>query len=165
MTLWLQTTALVVFALALGFALAHAAELPGKLRLDRRTYLAVQPMYHPGFTVGGFSEPLSIFVLAWLWWRWPEADAARIGISAALAGAVAMQAVYWLAIHPINRFWLKDQTLPRASARFFGSAEAAADDADRDWKRLRNRWEYAHLARAAIALPAFAALAWAIARA
>jgi hypothetical protein len=27
--------------------------LPGKLRLDKETYCAVQTIYYPGFTVGG----------------------------------------------------------------------------------------------------------------
>jgi len=43
----------------MGFALAHALEFPGKLRLDQRTYLSVQTIYYPGFTIGGIAEPLS----------------------------------------------------------------------------------------------------------
>src|SRR2546423_12001989 len=32
----------------------------GKLRLDKETYSAVQTIYYPGFTVGGFAEVLSV---------------------------------------------------------------------------------------------------------
>ena len=40
--------------------LAHALEFPGKRRLDRDTYLKVQAIYYPGFTIGGAFEPLSM---------------------------------------------------------------------------------------------------------
>jgi hypothetical protein len=45
-------------------SVAHALELPGKRRLTREQYFAVQPIYYPGFTVIGGTEPLSILVLA-----------------------------------------------------------------------------------------------------
>jgi hypothetical protein len=44
----------------MGVVLAHALELPGELRLDEQTYLAVQTTYYPGFTIGGMAEPLSL---------------------------------------------------------------------------------------------------------
>jgi len=37
----------------MALALAHALELPGKMRLSKEAYLAVQPIYYPGFTIGG----------------------------------------------------------------------------------------------------------------
>jgi len=40
-------------AVAMALALSHALELPGKMRLDKQTYLAMQPIYYPGFTIGG----------------------------------------------------------------------------------------------------------------
>jgi hypothetical protein len=44
-------TVVTVFlvAVAMSLALAHALELPGKMRLDRKTYHAVQSIYYPGF--------------------------------------------------------------------------------------------------------------------
>jgi hypothetical protein len=50
-TLQVLTTILIMVALAL--ALAHSLELPGKMRLSRDAYFAVQPIYYPGFTIGG----------------------------------------------------------------------------------------------------------------
>jgi len=42
--LWsLQILNLMLVALALSLSLAHALELPGKMRLDRDAYLQVQP--------------------------------------------------------------------------------------------------------------------------
>ena len=59
----LQVLALVLVAVAMALALAHALELPGKLRVPKDTYLAIQPIYYPGFTIGGISEPLGLIVL------------------------------------------------------------------------------------------------------
>ena len=60
---FLEILALILTAVTLTFALAHAAELPGKLRLSKEAYMAVQPIYYPGFTLGAFSEPAAIVVL------------------------------------------------------------------------------------------------------
>src|SRR5687768_4992760 len=60
---FLQILALLLVALAMAFAVAHAAELPGKMRLDRDSYMTIQTVYSPGFTIGGFSEPVSIIIL------------------------------------------------------------------------------------------------------
>jgi hypothetical protein len=43
-------------------ALAHALELPGKMRLTKEAYYAMQPIYYPGFTIGGISEPGSVIL-------------------------------------------------------------------------------------------------------
>jgi hypothetical protein len=49
----LMILAIMLTAVTMGLALAHALELPGKLRLSKEQYLAVQPIYYPGFTIGG----------------------------------------------------------------------------------------------------------------
>ena len=62
----LITLKLTALLLAVGTAIpsvAHSLDLPGKLRLTREQYLAVQPIYYPGFTVLGVAEPLSIVAL------------------------------------------------------------------------------------------------------
>ena len=53
MFILLQIVPLTLITLALSLSLAHALELPGKMRLDRKTYYAMQGIYYPGFTVGG----------------------------------------------------------------------------------------------------------------
>src|SRR5690554_5131958 len=50
----MQVATLLCVAIAMAFSLAHALELPGKMRLGREAYLTVQPIYYPGFTFGGF---------------------------------------------------------------------------------------------------------------
>ena len=44
---------LTVVLVAIAMALAHALELPGKLQLNKETYIAVQPIYYPGFFLRG----------------------------------------------------------------------------------------------------------------
>ena len=45
-----EVVAVLVVAIVMALSLAHALELPGKLRLSKEDYLAVQPIYYPGFT-------------------------------------------------------------------------------------------------------------------
>ncbi|MBB4274373.1 hypothetical protein [Rhizobium mongolense] len=46
----LEILTVLIVAVAMALALAHALELPGKMRLSKEQYLAVQPIYYPGFT-------------------------------------------------------------------------------------------------------------------
>jgi hypothetical protein len=46
----LQCLTVILVAVAIALALAHTLELPGKMRLDKETYYAVQAIYYPGFT-------------------------------------------------------------------------------------------------------------------
>lgn len=160
----LQVVTVLLVAMAMSFAVAHAAEFPGKRRLPRDTYLAVQRIYHPGFTVGGVSEPLSIVALIALLLFTPRDTTSFWWICAALAAVIGMQAVYWLAIHPVNRFWLKGERLPAASARFFavGNRGMVGEHDTGDWISLRDRWEYSHVVRAALAAPALVFVAIAV---
>ena len=67
-----------------------------------------------------------------------------------------MHAAYWVLIHPVNNFWLKDFDLHRAGKALF--ALGAADQSRADWTALRDRWEYSHAARAVLALLALVLL-------
>jgi hypothetical protein len=140
-------------AVAMSLALAHALELPGKLRLGCEEYLAIQTIYYPGFTIGGAAEPLTIIALGALLFMLPAGS--RIGwlIGAALIAAVATQILFWTIVQPVNRVWLKSIPLDPAGKRFFGTNAAIRERTD--WTRLRNRWELGHLARAVTATAAF----------
>jgi hypothetical protein len=49
-----QALTVILVAVAIALALAHALELPGKMRLlSKEAYYAMQPIYYPGFTIGG----------------------------------------------------------------------------------------------------------------
>jgi len=60
MFLAFQVATVFLAGTAMTMALAHALEFPGKMRLDEQTYMAVQRIYYPGFTVGGIAEPLAV---------------------------------------------------------------------------------------------------------
>ncbi len=49
----LQVVTVVLVVVAMAPALAHALKLPGKMRLTKEAYVAMQPIYYPGFTIAG----------------------------------------------------------------------------------------------------------------
>ena len=53
----------------------------------------------------------------------------------------------------MNKFWLKDQDLKGFGRGFFsvGSPALAEQPGDDGWTRARDRWEYSHVLRAALA--------------
>ena len=154
----LQIVTLVLAAVGFSLTLAHALELPGKKRLDKQAYVAVQSIYYPGFTIGGlFGEFGAIVAAMILLVATPPDTAAYLLTFIALIALLLMHGIYWVLTHPVNRVWLGDQKLGSAGAAFFNTTGAAV--AGEDWTRLRDRWEYSHVARAAAAFVAFVALA------
>ena len=150
----LQILTVSLVAVAMALALAHALELPGKLRLAKEQYLAVQPIYYPGFTVGGAAEPLGLLMtLVLLFWM-PRGGVAFWLTVGAVVSLVAMHATYWLLTHPVNNFWLKDVDLKGAGAGFFSfdPFKRTSDPARADWTLYRDRWEYSHVVRAVFGL-------------
>jgi hypothetical protein len=155
----LQIVALLLLALVLTTTLAHALELPGKLRLSKDDYLTIQPIYYPGFTIAGGAEPVGMLALAVLSFL-STGVGFWLTIGALLALAIG-HGIYWIVTHPVNNFWLKGAELKGAGEGFFGFAARSLDTSD--WTALRDRWEYSHVARAAFAMAAFLSLATAIA--
>ncbi|TJW72478.1 MAG: hypothetical protein E5X43_31250, partial [Mesorhizobium sp.] len=76
---------LLLVAITMALSLAHALELPGKLRLNEATYKSVQTIYYPGFTIGGFAE---------------------------IGGIVALAILLYLTPYPGARFWWTLAALP-----------------------------------------------------
>lgn len=155
----LQILAVLLVAAAWAFAFAHAAEYPGKMRLERDAYLTVQTIYYPGFTIGGASEPLASIALAALLAFTPPGTAAFWLTALALAASAATQLIFWLVTQPVNRIWASKLDLGKAGERFFSPDKAASLG---DWTALRDRWETSHLARAALMSVALVALVVAI---
>jgi hypothetical protein len=161
----LEIAAVLLVALAMSLALAHALEFPGKLRLPRETYMAVQRIYYPGFTIGGIGEMAAVIatlVLAFL----AFGEGVRFWLFlGAFAATVAMHAAYWLLTHPVNRFWLRDVDISKAAAGFFAAdplTRAKRGD-EGDWKALRDRWEWSHVLRAGLSVVGLALLVTAVA--
>jgi hypothetical protein len=158
----LEVLSIVLVALAMTPALAHALEMPGKLRLSREEYLVVQPIYHPGFTRLGIVEPAAAAALLVLALLTPAGTARSWLTIGALAAVVAMHALYWILTHPVNNFWLRDVQLGRRDAAFFDAAGGSRAESG-DWRVLRDCWERSHLARAALAAVALVLTAAAVA--
>jgi hypothetical protein len=164
MSLALEIAVVLLVAVAMTTTLAHALELPGKLRLPRETYLAVQQIYYPGFTIAGFGEVAALLAtlsLALIFYG----EGVRFWLTlGAFLAVLAMHVAYWLVTHPVNGFWLKDFELKGAGAAFFSAdplRRGAA--AEQDWTALRDRWEWSHVLRAALSVVALILLAAAIA--
>jgi hypothetical protein len=161
----LQIASIVLVAGAMTPALAHALEYPGKLRLEKQTYIATQQIYYPGFTVGGgAAEALAILATLLLAILAPKATLSYWLMLGAFLAMVCMHAVYWVLTHPVNSFWVEGVTRNRAGHGFFafdplGRAHGGAAP---DWTELRDRWEVSHMVRAGFSLLALVLLAIAV---
>ena len=169
MLMILQVATVFLVSIAWAQALAHALELPGKLRLDKDAYIAVQTIYYPGFTIGGaMGEGLGMCATLALLLATDPTDPAFAWTLAEFLALLAMHAIYWIVTHPVNKFWLKDQQLSGVGAEFFAfgsmNRNRPSDDDSADmWKRARDRWEYSHVLRAVLAAIALLALLVAVA--
>jgi hypothetical protein len=160
----LQVLTVVFVAVAMALSLAHALELPGKLRLSKQQYLDTQLIYYPGFAIGGIAEPVGLVMLLLLMLSTTARTAFWL-TAAAFACLLAMHAAYWLLTHPVNQFWLKDFKLHAPGARFFAldPLQRTRDERQPDWVRLRDRWEYSHVLRAVLGLLTLVLLVTAVA--
>ena len=152
----LQILTAILIAIAMAMALAHTLELPGKMRLPKETYFAIQPIYYPGFTIGGgigeFGGVIVTLILLFLT-RWGSTEFWLTLV--ALLGLIGMQLVYWLVTHPVNQFWLDGENLNRFSAGFFSFGTNHSQHPEMSsvqWTDLRNQWEYSHVIRTGFAL-------------
>jgi catechol 2,3-dioxygenase-like lactoylglutathione lyase family enzyme len=158
----LQVVSLVLVVLALVPAAAHALELPGKLRLTREAYFAVQPIYYPGFTIAGIGEPIAIVSTVVLLILTPRGSEDFWLTLVALIALAVMHAVYWVFTHPVNNFWLRGEQLSGLGSGFFSLGSTRRGDRSQadpvDWTDLRDRWEYSHVGRTGCALVSFLTL-------
>jgi len=156
----LEVLAVMLAAVTMSLALAHALELPGKLRLSKEEYLAVQAIYYPGFTIAGIAEVGSIIAALSLLIRTPQLSWQFWLVLAAFASLVAVQVIFWTLTQPLNEYWLQNTELSRSATRFFeaGRAPAAAD-----WTVMRDRWERSHVLRAIASVLALVLLTTAVA--
>jgi hypothetical protein len=154
----LQVVTVIFAAVAMALALAHALELPGKMRLNKDAYYAMQSTYYPGFTIGGVAEPVAIILTAILLFLTPLGTAGFWLTLVALLGLIGMEIVYWLFTHPVNKFWVQDVKLSSFGSGFFSFSTNRGGTHPADWTVLRDRWEYSHVARAGFALVSLTAL-------
>ena len=152
----MQVVSIMLVALATAPALAHALEFSGKRRLNQEQYKMVQPIYYPGFTVaGGIGEVGGLISVVVLLVLLPYATPAFWLTVVAIFGLLAMQIVFWVFTQPVNKFWLENTHLGKFGPTFFEISPASyrqgANADDRNWQRMRDRWEYSHIVRAGFA--------------
>ena len=161
----MQILATTLVAIAMAPAVAHALEFPGKMRLNREDYIAVQGIYYPGFTVAGIAEAAGLLAVIVLLFLTPRETTAFWLTLVGMFGILGMQIVYWTLIHPINQFWLQsaNASLGNTGGSFFAFAPAGRTEGGHaDWTHLRDRWEYSHIARAGLVFVSFVSLLLAI---
>jgi hypothetical protein len=164
MFLVLQVVAISLVAVAMALPLAHALELPGKMRLPKDAYLVTQPIYYPGFTIAaGFGEGGGTLATLGLLLATPRESTQFWWTLAALVALVAAHLAYWLFTHSVNKCWLEANKLEGFVGGFIKlnplQQSAPSASRDDDWRALRNRWEYSHVLRAALACFSFVCLA------
>jgi hypothetical protein len=85
----------------------------------------------------------------------------------AFIALLAMHLAYWIFTHPVNKFWMRDRKLEGFSGGFFGfdpmKRSAPTESGEAGWTRIRNRWEYSHVVRAAFAAISLVSLVIAVA--
>lgn len=155
--------AIVLAGLVTAPALAHVLEMPGKMRLSEAEYRIVQRIYYPGFTLAGMAEVGAPIVTLALLFLVPGGSLAFYLLFIAFVAYVVIQAVFWLVTQPVNRSWISSMKLGGAGARLFGAAPERRPAAGFD--ELRARWEYSHVARAALSVLGLIAIALAAAAA
>ena len=149
----LKVSAEVFVAVAMALSLAHALEYPGKMRLDRSTYTAIQPIYFPAFAIGvGIGEGLGLILTFALLIKTPAGTEQFNWTAAGFASLLAMQVVYWTVTYPVKNFWLERPRFDRTVRRFFGLSETtqtvARKEREKLWPALQQRWEISQIARA-----------------
>ena len=162
---FIQIVTITLVAIAMSPPLAHAFEFPGKLRLSRDAYMTVQMIYYPGFTILGVSEPLGLLAIIAQLLLIPLRGTVLWLTLVALLGLASMQLLYWTRTHPANKFWLQsaDRDLGNVGERFLafelmGQPISQAEQREMNWRKLRGRWEYSHIARAGLAFISFISL-------
>jgi hypothetical protein len=164
----MQLLTVILVSFAMVPALAHALEFPGKMRLNRDAYLAVQSIYYPGFTIAGIAEPAGLLASIVLLAFTPRGTAAFWLTCAAMLGMIGMQIVFWMYTQPVNKLWLQGTQMNNIATGFFAlrsGGRASTQDDGADWRKLRDRWESSHIAPAALVLLSFLSLLLAMARA
>lgn len=142
----LEFAGLLLTIITLGPAMAHALEYRGRMSLNKEEYSSVQRIYYPEFMYAVLAEPLAIIVLSGLLALTPQSSSDFWLIMGALLSAAVTHSIYWARTAPVDRIWLKKQTLPRIARLIFGTRRNHI--AAGDWRELRSRWERSHVYRA-----------------
>ncbi len=136
--------AIVFAALTMGTAFCHALEFPAKLGYDGALYTRINTSLYWGFGhIGGFIEAATVFLAAPVLTLLVRKRRPSFGWT--LVGTVCFALAFIVFVvftEPMNRQifqWL-------------------AESVPADWTRVRNQWEYSHIARFVLQLIGLGAL-------
>ncbi|NJM72045.1 MAG: DUF1772 domain-containing protein [Scytonema sp. RU_4_4] len=136
---------IILAALTMGTAFAHALELPAKMNYDASLWTTLQQSLYWGFGhIGGPIEGITVFltapVLTFLVRK--RRPAFQWTLAGTVCLALAFFVVFLVFTEPMNReiFQWTPQLVPA------------------DWTRVRNQWEYSHVARFVLQLTGLGAL-------
>jgi len=103
------------------------SNFPASAGSDRDTYLKVQAILYPGFTIAAPSTAVhhAAFALLLFSVRHDFVLAGRRG----LASLALAHAIYWVVTHPVNKVWVKDES----SAKSVAPSSPPAHDRHGDW--------------------------------
>ncbi len=134
---------LYLVALTLGLVFAHVMEIPGKLRLDGPTWLAVQHNLYVAFGLVGAAIEILAILTSWILVVLLRGRGRTLTWTVVGAVAVSAELVDWFVlVSPANEVlngWTA-ATLPA------------------DWTDIRNRWEIGHAIHFALFALGFGAL-------
>lgn len=136
--------AIMATAIAMTACVAHALELPAKMRYEPPLYAMLHRTLYPNFgRFAGPAESLAVVsTVALAWWcrlRRHHAFPLTAGAAGCLVGA---HVIFWSVVHPVNVEMI----------------EWPLDAIPPDWTVARDRWEYGHAVRAVLVTSAMAAL-------
>ena len=139
----LRFATLLLVALSMGMAFAHALELRPKMNYEPATYLLLHRTLYEFFgpPVGGFIEAGAVVSSVALF----GVRRRRRAFLLSAVGAVCMvtaHIIWWLWVNPAN----------------VAMAEMSLNSPLPNWTHFRNQWEYTHFARFLLQLASLSAL-------
>jgi len=134
---------LTLTALSMATAFSHALELLPKMRYDAALYLTLfKSLYEFYGKIAGFCEIGAVLAAVVLVFMVPRPRPAFVPTLIGAICMVAAHAAFWIWVNPANNLMASWQVQSPPA----------------DWMRVRDQWEYAHLARFFLQLIALAAL-------
>jgi hypothetical protein len=93
------------------------SNFPASCASRRSSTSLSNPIYYPGFTIGGIAEPAVILAALALLIMTPAGTAAFWLVAGALAALVTVQVIFWTRTQPANSFWLEETELSGSATR------------------------------------------------
>ena len=142
----MRYASLILTAVAMSAALAHALELPNKIHLSREDYLIAQQLYKGWSLLGVFvvGAAVATLTLAIMSRSEPRMFSGSLVAFACVAGSLAIFGIFTYPVNQATHNW------------------TIAPD---NWETLRRQWEYSHAAAAVADVVGFVALVVTLVRA